>query len=154
VLITEENLVPKADLMASKEPIARDVDEVADGEEAPPVDRAPAAGVATWKAIKEKISKISTPRGAGGLVTSDNLAPSAQVSPQGPAADLARVATPPVGSVVPDLTGLTLREVLARLHGSGVDVRVHGQGFVSQTIPAAGANFSAENKQINIYLSR
>ncbi len=53
--------------------------------------------------------------------------------------------------VVPDLTGLTLREVLGRVSGTGVTVRVHGHGFVTKTVPMQGGRF-AERKEFDIYL--
>jgi hypothetical protein len=59
----------------------------------------------------------------------------------------------PIESVVPDLKGLTLREVLTRVTGTGVKVNIKGQGFVSQTVPAAGKRLGA-NKQITLILSR
>jgi cell division protein FtsI (penicillin-binding protein 3) len=57
--------------------------------------------------------------------------------------------------VIPDLAGLTLREVLARIHGTGMQVQVRGQGIVTHTIPAAGANLSAvNNKPLTLIMSR
>lgn len=53
--------------------------------------------------------------------------------------------------VVPDLTGLTLREVLSRVSGAGVEVLVKGKGFVTQTLPTAGAKIGS-SKQITIYM--
>jgi cell division protein FtsI (penicillin-binding protein 3) len=77
-------------------------------------------------------------------------------TPAGQAAgvDLAAVRAPVVdaSSSVPNLEGLTLREVLSRVTGTGVEVRVHGEGIVSKTIPAPGAAF-ASSKELNIYLT-
>jgi len=53
--------------------------------------------------------------------------------------------------VVPDFTGLTLREVLGRLSGTGINVRMHGHGFVTKTSPAQGIRF-AERKEFDVYL--
>jgi len=55
--------------------------------------------------------------------------------------------------VVPDLTGLTLREVVSRVSGEGVNVTVHGQGFVTRTLPPGGARLS-ENKELNVFLEQ
>jgi hypothetical protein len=46
---------------------------------------------------------------------------------------------PVMGATVPDLNGLSLREVLARVSGTGIDVQVHGHGFVTRSIPASGS---------------
>ncbi len=56
-----------------------------------------------------------------------------------------------VGSLLPDLTGLSLREVLTRVSGSQVDVRVHGQGFVIKSLPAAGSKMAGN--RLTVYLS-
>jgi cell division protein FtsI (penicillin-binding protein 3) len=53
--------------------------------------------------------------------------------------------------VVPDLMGLTLREVLGRISSTGVILRVHGHGFVTRTLPAQGVRF-AERKEFDVYL--
>lgn len=53
---------------------------------------------------------------------------------------------------VPDLAGLTLREVLTRVTGTGIEVRVHGEGTVSRTLPAPGSSF-ASSRELNIYLT-
>ncbi|MBL7671937.1 MAG: cell division protein [Bdellovibrionaceae bacterium] len=39
---------------------------------------------------------------------------------------------------IPDLKNLTVREVFKKLHGQDVQVRIQGQGTVSETIPSAG----------------
>ncbi len=56
-----------------------------------------------------------------------------------------------VGSSLPDLTGMSLREVLTRVSGTQVDVRVHGQGFVTKSLPAAGSKMAGN--RLTIYLS-
>lgn len=56
-----------------------------------------------------------------------------------------------LNSVVPDLAGLTLREVMSRVTGTDIQVRVRGQGFVTRTQPAAGTRLS-ENKSLTVYL--
>jgi len=68
-----------------------------------------------------------------------------------PAVAAPETAPETASEVVPDLTGLTLREVFGRIGGSGVTVRVHGQGFVSRTVPQAGARLT-ERKDFDVYL--
>lgn len=63
-----------------------------------------------------------------------------------------RPATLDPTSSVPNLEGLTLREVLSRVTGTGVEVRVHGEGIVSKTMPAPGSAFSS-SKELNVYLT-
>lgn len=68
--------------------------------------------------------------------------------------DLAKsLVTPLPGLVseVPSLVGLTVREVLNRLRGSGIDVEIKGRGIVSSTYPGAGAVLP-ENKKIRVFL--
>lgn len=57
----------------------------------------------------------------------------------------------PIGSVVPDLLGLSLREVLERVIGTDVSIHIRGQGFVTKTNPAIGAQLS-ENKDLTVFL--
>lgn len=47
---------------------------------------------------------------------------------------------------VPDLIGLTSRAVLKRLSGSDLQVRLKGEGLVSEVIPAAGSELPADGK--------
>jgi cell division protein FtsI (penicillin-binding protein 3) len=54
---------------------------------------------------------------------------------------------------VPDLAGMTLREVLTRVTGTGIDVKVQGDGIVTRTEPAAGSSF-ASSKELTVYLSK
>jgi cell division protein FtsI (penicillin-binding protein 3) len=58
--------------------------------------------------------------------------------------------TPPMESV-PDLKNLTLREVYRRLGGQDLQVQIHGQGVVSEVIPAAGSPLPSNHK-IQVYL--
>ena len=44
-----------------------------------------------------------------------------------------------VGGVVPDVSGLGLRQAVALLEAQGLKVRVHGQGRVARQSVAAGA---------------
>jgi cell division protein FtsI (penicillin-binding protein 3) len=52
---------------------------------------------------------------------------------------------------VPDLKDLTLREVYRRIGGQDLQVQIHGQGVVSEVIPAAGSQLPG-NRKIEIYL--
>ncbi len=77
-------------------------------------------------------------------------APTLASAPQTPAVSRSSLLDP--SSSVPNLEGLTLREVLTRVTGTGVEVRVHGEGIVSKTIPAPGSTFSS-SKELNVYLT-
>jgi cell division protein FtsI (penicillin-binding protein 3) len=59
----------------------------------------------------------------------------------------------PIGATVPDLSGLTLREVLGRVSGTEVNVKVRGQGFVTHTSPPHGAMLTS-SKELTVFLSR
>ena len=59
----------------------------------------------------------------------------------------------PINGVVPDLAGLTLREVMSRVAGTGIVVKVNGQGFVKNTVPSAGAKIS-EGKELTVNLAQ
>lgn len=62
-------------------------------------------------------------------------------------------AVDPIGERVPDLTGLTAREVMARVSGTDIRVRLHGQGYVSRTSPEFGAELAkSKSKELNVYL--
>ena len=45
-------------------------------------------------------------------------------------------------AALPDLRGLALREAIARLRGSGVEVRVDGVGVVEEQSPPAGTDIA------------
>jgi cell division protein FtsI (penicillin-binding protein 3) len=178
VLISEENILPQVNgSNVSGSNVATDLDMVDDSEpgvalaEGPEM---PSAGAAAWTAIRNKVRSVT---GVGTRPATGNDAvvgarPILGVSKgeevnvknalaktgeerraelESASAPAARIET---SSPLPDLTGLTLREVLARLHGSGIQVNVRGQGFVSQTIPAAGAYLSADSKNLTVILSR
>jgi cell division protein FtsI (penicillin-binding protein 3) len=55
----------------------------------------------------------------------------------------------PIGSV-PELKGMSLREVVRQLGGKDIRINVHGQGVVSQTVPAAGEPIN-DNGEINVF---
>jgi cell division protein FtsI (penicillin-binding protein 3) len=55
--------------------------------------------------------------------------------------------------VVPDLAGLTLREVMERVAGSGVAVDIRGEGFVTHTIPAPGTPVAA-HQDLTVFLTK
>jgi hypothetical protein len=58
-------------------------------------------------------------------------------SPLKTSAGLARLKTQTV-ETVPDLQGLSLREVLRRVNGTDLQIQVRGTGLVSETYPTAG----------------
>lgn len=55
------------------------------------------------------------------------------------------------GSMVPDLTGLSLREVMLRMQGQSVPLKIHGHGFVSSTRPAPGTKLE-DGDALAVYL--
>jgi len=74
------------------------------------------------------------------------------------ATKIAKPLTPPAEVIpgeliVPDLNGLSLREVLNRIGPQGPNLTVHGQGFVTQTIPAAGSKL-ASGRPITVILNK
>lgn len=54
-------------------------------------------------------------------------------------------------ATVPDLKGLSLREVLRQVGGSDIKINIHGQGVVSSTSPAAGEAVNGRN-EIQVFL--
>ena len=54
-------------------------------------------------------------------------------------------------TTVPDLKGLSLREVLRQVGGADVRINIHGEGVVTSTFPAAGEAVS-EHSEIQLYL--
>ena len=54
-----------------------------------------------------------------------------------------------VDNSVPDLRGLTLREILNKTQGTGLKFKIHGSGELVRTIPFAGEPLP-ENKKITI----
>lgn len=53
---------------------------------------------------------------------------------------------PTSAGVVPDLSRLTMREVLRRVNGRDLKLKWHGQGVVAETIPAAGEPVPAKRE--------
>lgn len=74
----------------------------------------------------------------GGEESAQNLGPREEVSP--------------ISGVVPDLEGLSLREVLWRVSGTDIKVRIHGKGFVTRTSPSFGSPLGSDG-QLRVYLS-
>lgn len=67
---------------------------------------------------------------------------------------IAKVASGAQGAeaeLIPNLSGLTLREVYQRLRGSGLKIETRGRGVVTSTHPGAGAEPPA-NKKIRVFL--
>jgi len=91
------------------------------------------------------------------LITQEHVLPKTQKSEVVRSAASARASADfdPIhsDSVVPDLSGLTLREVMSRVTGTDIRIRVRGQGFVSRTSPPPGARLS-KNKVLTVYLER
>lgn len=58
----------------------------------------------------------------------------------------------PIDDTVPEFRGLTLREVMTRVRGSGLRVEIRGKGFVTHTVPASGERLS-DNKALKVYLA-
>jgi cell division protein FtsI (penicillin-binding protein 3) len=118
-------------------------------------------GAAVAAPVFSRIAQFAVRRAglAPVLIKSENLVPQARrvvnpVRPQPATRDLASDPTlAQAGAVVPDLTGLTLREVLARVTGSGLKVNVQGEGFVTSTTPPPGAKL-AESQELTVTLSR
>ena len=116
-------------------------------------------GSAVAAPLFQKIAKFAVRHSglAPVLISEGDVVPQAarvaKGSGQNPIRRAIALPRPAHDAAVPDLTGLTLREVLARVGGSEIPVKIHGQGFVSRTIPAAGAKLS-ENRELNVFLVR
>jgi cell division protein FtsI (penicillin-binding protein 3) len=67
------------------------------------------------------------------------------------ASQLIQQAVAPEAEVVPDLSRLTMREVFKQISGQEMQLKFHGTGLVSETVPAAGSPMPA-NKKIMVYL--
>lgn len=91
------------------------------------------------------------------LITQEHVMPKTQVADIAKKASSARASADadPIlaDSVVPDLSGLTLREVMNRVTGTEIRLQVRGQGFVTSTSPPPGARIS-KNKVLTVYLER
>lgn len=154
VLFTQEDVTKSADLAHNEiDPISSD----------DAIDVAPASKMSRMLAAITPKSLVSKPvnssagvlkaKGATKPVLSLDDAPvSAAVAAERLQQSGAKTNVLDPSSSVPNLEGLTLREVLTRVTGTGVEVRVHGEGIVSKTIPAPGAAFSS-SKELNIYLT-
>jgi len=151
VLITQDDVTQSADLARNE------VDPVDDSA---PLPTPPSKAAKLLAALTpSSLSPKKTVR--DGLKLRDSIAKKHELSlddttpaAQAAGVDLAAVRAPALdpSASVPNLEGLTLREVLTRVTGTGVEVRVHGEGIVSKTVPAPGAAFSS-SKELNIYLS-
>jgi cell division protein FtsI (penicillin-binding protein 3) len=67
------------------------------------------------------------------------------------ASQLIQQASVPEAQVVPDLNRLSMREVFKQISGQDLQLKFHGNGLVSETIPAAGSPMPA-NKKIMVFL--
>ncbi|RYZ77408.1 MAG: cell division protein [Proteobacteria bacterium] len=163
VLFNEENIVKNADLAAndadgmdgadsetaSRTP-AKVIEKVALSVQDTPTHVEGAVAKTVYSTDVNFGSKTAFGKTNSGVVTAAAGAAGSKL-PIGPAVQAATVKLLDANSSVPDLEGLTLREVLTRISGTGVNVRVHGEGIVSKTIPAAGSAFAS--KELNIYLT-
>ena len=88
------------------------------------------------------------------LFTQDNVVPAAdlKVKPLPDQHDTTPHTPITSDTTVPELAGLTLREVLTRVTGTGVNVKVVGQGVVTHTVPAAGTTLA--DKDLTVFLSK
>jgi len=91
------------------------------------------------------------------LITQEHVLPKTPkikvAAPSGKVSSAVEVDPIQADAVVPDLSGLTLREVMSRVTGSDIRIRIHGQGFVTHTSPPAGARLS-KNKVLTVHLER
>ena len=55
-----------------------------------------------------------------------------------------RVAKAKTALPLPDITGMSMRDAVRRLHSAGFRLRVEGSGRVRQTVPSAGATVSSD----------
>lgn len=92
---------------------------------------------------------------APSLLTEENL--SIQRKPSGSlmtvsstgmmtANELKQMASEKTMTVVPDLNGLSVREVMRRVNGTDLQLKVTGQGLVSEIYPAVGSALGPEKK--------
>lgn len=92
-----------------------------------------------WKALKKSSAKKSKKK----MEIKANPAPISLASLQFPDISLS--------PYVPQLTNLTVREVLKRVEGHDVEVRIVGTGVVHDTWPKAGGEW-ARKKQLTLFL--
>ncbi len=87
----------------------------------------------------EKLAKTSSVSGLENVSVADNASVAAGV----------KAASAEV--IVPNLDGLSLREVMLRLQGQSVPLKIHGHGFVSSTRPAPGAKLD-DGEELAVFL--
>lgn len=87
----------------------------------------------------EKLTKTSSVNGSVQVAVADNQSVAA-----GEKASTGQ-------KIVPDLDGLSLREVMLRLQGQSVPLRIHGHGFVSSTRPAPGSKLE-DGDELAVFL--
>lgn len=153
VLITQDDVTKEADL-GTAALASRDAASAAmlrgPHTEIDPIDDSLSSPSKLLAAFKSRAAKTLEPKSHE--PTLDDAIGETTPAAQAASTELARVQIDPAATTVPNLEGLTLREVLTRVTGTGVEVRVHGEGIVSKTIPAPGAAF-ASSKELNIYLT-
>ena len=113
--------------------------------------------------IFSKIASYAVRReGIAPMVLSErNLIHNKQVLPRGPllepaedltlVTDLLKTRSPAEAQTVPELNHLSLREVLRRVNGQDMNIKVIGRGLVSETVPAAGEPIPA-TKDVTVIL--
>lgn len=116
-----------------------------DGELANPLKRwkknQKAPGTSLGVVAKKQIKNLKSPGlPETGIVTASELLKGADESFQGKPLE-----------TVPDLSRLSLREVLKQVSGHDIQVRFRGRGLVSETIPTAGSQLPS-NKRVTVIL--
>ncbi len=110
-------------------------------------------GSAVAAPVFSKVAKFAVRRAglAPVMISRENMVQTKKVAAR-VEAPAAAVPAEPMGAVVPDLAGLTLREVMSRVSGTGVSVKVQGQGFVTHTTPGFGSKISPTG-ELTVFLS-
>lgn len=83
------------------------------------------------------------PKVAERVAPPDTLPPPVRL-PETGKSRVIKTAAPDAGTTMPDVTGLSVREAVLKLHTQGVKARVRGRGMVKEQSPKAGATLPAE----------
>ncbi len=65
----------------------------------------------------------------------------------------ATAAVPAAAGEVPDLRGLSARQALVAAAAAGLELRLHGNGFVTRQLPAAGAALAEAGGTVELWLA-
>lgn len=128
ILISQEDVVPKADLVNTPKSIPR-------SEASLQMQLASKAQFRGGPTLGKNLSKLLNKEKDSTGITNAAFVKSAEGNRE-----------------VPELVGLTLREVMGRVTGSGVVLKIVGEGVVSRTEPAAGTHLSAN--ELTVYLEK